>query len=72
MRAIKVFLNGLEMADRYEQQWKHSLPLQNELARSQGLKKDQMYAHELSRLKSQFLNNISSAYMALGDYDKAD
>jgi len=27
VRAIKVFLNGLEMADRYEQQWKHSLPL---------------------------------------------
>ena len=31
-----------------------------------------MYANEFSRLKSQFLNNISSAYMALGDYDKAD
>ena len=31
-----------------------------------------MFQEDLNRIKSQFLNNIASAYMAMGDYDNAD
>ena len=31
-----------------------------------------MFQEDLNRIKSQFLNNIASAYMAMSDYDNAD
>ena len=75
-QAVKAYEAAIEACKVYNEAW-GPLPVHFKYEMmgqggEQKLKEDQMYQHELARLKAQLHNNISATLCKVGSYEQAD